>query len=52
MLNRLTLLTLGDTTIQPDAVISNLHELSDLIGQDAYRQKSVSIGATNVRNPP
>ncbi len=32
ILNRPALLTLGDTTIQPDAVISNLHELPDSIG--------------------
>ncbi len=29
----------NDTTIQFDAVISNLHQLPDLIGWDAYRQK-------------
>ncbi len=32
VLKRPALLTLGDPTIQPDAVISNLHEISDLIG--------------------
>ena len=35
MLSRPVLLTLGDTTIQPDAVISNRRELPDLIGRKA-----------------